>query len=89
MGRADHQMIRTILAAAAILTTVAAAPARQKDATAPLLTDVFVAGAGGYHTYRIPSAILTKKGTLLAFAEGRRGGAGDAGDIDLRAPAQP
>ena len=76
-------MIRTILAAAAILTTVAAAPEWQKDATAPLLTDVFVSGASGYHTYRIPSAIVAPKGTLLAFAEGRRGGAGDAGDIDL------
>jgi sialidase-1 len=76
-------VIRTILAAAAILTTVAAAPEWQKDATAPLLTDVFVSGASGYHTYRIPSAIVAPKGTLLAFAEGRRGGAGDAGDIDL------
>jgi sialidase-1 len=76
-------MIRTILAAAAILTTVAAAPEWQKDATAPLLTDVFVSGESGYHTYRIPSAIVAPKGTLLAFAEGRRGGAGDAGDIDL------
>ena len=76
-------MIRTILAAAAILTTVAAAAEWQKDATAPLLTDVFVSGESGYHTYRIPSAIVAPKGTLLAFAEGRRGGAGDAGDIDL------
>ena len=47
------------------------------------MTDVYVAGEGPYHTYRIPSAIVTKTGTLLAFAEGRRTGAGDAGDIDL------
>lgn len=57
-------------------------------ATAPRVepleqTDVFVAGEGGYHTYRIPSVIATRRGALLAFAEGRRGGAGDAGDIDL------
>jgi sialidase-1 len=45
--------------------------------------DVFTAGEGGYHTYRIPSVILTPRGSLIAFAEGRRGGAGDAGDIDL------
>src|SRR5262245_50642499 len=76
-------MIRPMLAAAAILTTGAAAPAWQKGAAPPLLTDVFVAGESGYHTYRIPSAIVAPKGTLLAFAEGRRGGAGDAGDIDL------
>lgn len=44
---------------------------------------VFTAGEGGYHTYRIPSLIVTKKGTLLAFCEGRKTGRGDAGDIDL------
>ncbi|MDB4884220.1 MAG: BNR/Asp-box repeat protein [Gemmatimonadetes bacterium] len=52
-------------------------------AAAPRFTDVYVAGEGAYHTYRIPSAIVTPKGTLLAFAEGRRTGGGDAGDIDL------
>lgn len=45
--------------------------------------DVFVSGEGGYHTYRIPSVIATPSGALLAFAEARKGGAGDAGDIDL------
>jgi sialidase-1 len=44
---------------------------------------VFVSGQGGYHTYRIPSLLVTARGTLLAFAEGRKGGSGDAGDIDL------
>jgi sialidase-1 len=44
---------------------------------------VFTAGEGGYHTYRIPSLIVTKEGTLLAFCEGRKSGRGDAGDIDL------
>lgn len=45
--------------------------------------EVFTAGDGGYHTYRIPSVILTPRGRLLAFAEGRRANASDAGDIDL------
>jgi sialidase-1 len=44
---------------------------------------VYIAGDGGYHTYRIPSAIATPRGTLLAFAEGRLAGSADAGDIDL------
>jgi sialidase-1 len=79
----DSAMTRTVAAAALILSVVVSIPARRKDTTVPELIDVFVAGDGGYHTYRIPSAILAPNGTLLAFAEGRRGGAGDAGDIDL------
>lgn len=44
---------------------------------------VFQSGTAGYHTFRIPAVVRTRGGALLAFAEGRRGGAGDAGDIDL------
>ncbi|CAN0456884.1 unnamed protein product, partial [Hapterophycus canaliculatus] len=44
---------------------------------------VFQSGQDGYKCYRIPSVIKTNKGTLLAFAEGRVNGPGDAGDIDL------
>lgn len=46
-------------------------------------TDVFVSGAEGYHTYRIPSLIVSTKGTLLAFCEGRKDSRADSGDIDL------
>jgi sialidase-1 len=46
-------------------------------------TDLFVAGTGGYHTYRIPSIIATPKGTVLAYCEGRKENAADSGDIDL------
>jgi sialidase-1 len=49
----------------------------------PEQTDVFVSGKDGYHTFRIPSAIVTPQGTVLAFCEGRKNGRGDAGDIDL------
>lgn len=45
--------------------------------------DVFRMGDEDYHTYRIPSLLFTKKGTLLAFCEGRRAGSSDAGNIDL------
>ncbi|MFN7142066.1 MAG: exo-alpha-sialidase, partial [Limisphaerales bacterium] len=52
-------------------------------AEALIQNDIFIAGTDGYHTYRIPSLIVTKKGTLLAFAEGRKNNRTDTGDIDI------
>lgn len=46
-------------------------------------TNLFVGGQEGYRSFRIPSAIVTAKGTVLAFCEGRKNGASDTGDIDL------
>ncbi|MFE7598520.1 exo-alpha-sialidase [Streptomyces sp. NPDC057494] len=43
----------------------------------------YAAGVGGYASYRIPAAVRTRAGTVLAFAEGRRSGAGDTGAIDI------
>ncbi len=53
--------------------------------TMPGLSQValFVSGQGGYHTYRIPSLLVTAKGTILAFCEGRRHSSSDSGDIDI------
>lgn len=45
--------------------------------------DLFVQDSDGYHSYRIPSLIVTQKGNLLAFAEGRKNGVGDTGNIDM------
>ena len=45
--------------------------------------DIFISGTEGYHTFRIPSLLTAADGTLLAFAEGRRNGRGDAGEINL------
>ncbi len=53
------------------------------SAAEPVRVPVFVAGQEGYHSYRIPSVIVTPKGAVLAFAEGRKAGLGDAGNIDL------
>ena len=64
-----------LLLAALLLPMLPAAPLTQ--------TDVYRAGEGGYHTYRIPALIVTHKGTLLAFCEGRRNSAADSGDIDV------
>ncbi|MBB4895370.1 sialidase-1 [Streptomyces olivoverticillatus] len=38
---------------------------------------------GGYACYRIPAVVTTNRGTLLAFAEGRKRNCGDATDIDV------
>ncbi len=40
---------------------------------------VFKSGDEGHHTYRIPSVIRAKDGTLIAFAEGRRDNKKDPG----------
>ena len=45
--------------------------------------DLWRSGEEGYDTYRIPSLIKTKHGTLLAFCEGRKAGRGDSGNIDM------
>lgn len=45
--------------------------------------DLFLAGEGGYALYRIPGLIVTSKGTLLAYAEARKGERGDWGTIDI------
>ena len=45
--------------------------------------EIFEAGKGGYHTYRIPALAVSCEGTLLAFCEGRKYGRGDAGKINL------
>jgi sialidase-1 len=43
--------------------------------------DLWQNGTGDYNNYRIPALIVTQKGTLLAFCEGREGG--DSGDINI------
>lgn len=49
-----------------------------------ILTQViFSKGECGYDTYRIPALVQASNGDLLAFAEARRDGAGDSGNIDL------
>ena len=49
-------------------------------------TTAWRSGEDGYLFYRIPSAVVTTKGTLLVFAEGRRtpwGQHADSGEINL------
>ncbi len=44
---------------------------------------VFKGGDDGNANYRIPAIIKLRSGKLLAFAEGRRKGSGDFGDINI------
>jgi len=44
---------------------------------------IFAKGDGGYDTFRIPAIVQAANGDLLAFAEARKNGPGDTGDIDL------
>ena len=75
-----------MLSAGLITAVLAVAP--MPDVPSPAApavrqTDLFVSGAGGYDTYRIPSITVTPGGSLLAFCEGRLDGSGDAGNIDI------
>src|SRR2546430_10259435 len=45
--------------------------------------DLFISRQGNYHPYRIPSLIVAKGGTLLAFCEARKNSASDTGKIDV------
>ncbi|MBC7272622.1 MAG: exo-alpha-sialidase [Streptomyces sp.] len=73
---------RTLLTTAVLLTPLTAhTPAVAAPGCASSVP--YTSGQGGYDTYRIPAAVTTRQGTVLAFAEGRRDGAGDTGDIDV------
>jgi len=54
-------------------------------AAGPLFEEaaVFVGGMDGINTYRIPSVVCTKKGTLLVFCEGRRDSESDGSPTHL------
>jgi sialidase-1 len=70
-------MIRLLLAASCGLLVDLAARAEIAETT------VYQSGQEGYHTFRIPAVVAAQNGELLAFAEGRKNGPADHGDIDI------
>src|SRR6516164_1030112 len=52
-------------------------------AAEPVRTTVFTAGDEGRKLYRIPGIVVTKRSTILAYAEGRRKTGGDWDTIDI------
>jgi hypothetical protein len=68
-------------AAAAIALLLVAAPVHGAAPATPAPVDVFVSGTEGYPCYRIPAVLRLPSGTILLFAEGRRGG--DTGPNDI------
>jgi sialidase-1 len=76
-------LLRRTLLVTAVLFTPLTATTHASASPGCTSSVPYVSGEGGYDTYRIPAAVSTGRGTVLAFAEGRRGGAGDTGDIDV------
>jgi sialidase-1 len=86
-GRKPMMHCRAPVASTLVILALLAMPAFGSDDSENALelkqSDVFVSGTEGYHTFRIPALVVSPKGTLLAFCEGRKTGRGDHGDIDL------
>lgn len=80
-ARSRSRVCGTLFAACVVIPVFACDAARGAEGITK--TDIFVSGTEGYHTYRIPSLIVTGKGTLMAIAEGRKVRDSDSGDIDL------
>jgi sialidase-1 len=84
-----HRSRKVTLAAAFMLFGGVANAESPQPAPVPAGVDqvtVFRAGEGPYNNYRIPAVIRTKRGTVLAFCEGRqtpRGPGNDTGEINL------
>jgi sialidase-1 len=76
MRRNHFVLLISLLIAVYIHTGMCAAPFLEK-------VDIFEGGTDGYKQYRIPGLIVTAKGTVLAYCEGRRTGKGDWDSIDL------
>jgi sialidase-1 len=76
-------MIKFTFALILAFTSLSSAESVSNISSTPKGTALFKSGDGRYHTYRIPALVTSKKGTLLAFAEGRVDSSSDHGNLDL------
>jgi sialidase-1 len=74
----DHSTMKRILFSLLL-------PALQLTAVEPLFekTDVFPPGLNGITRYRIPGIVVTRKGTVIAYAEARKNSSSDWGEIEI------
>lgn len=58
-------------------------PNSEKDEPTRVSSNPYVGGQEGYACYRAPAMVISRKGTVLAFCEGRVNDSNDEGDIDV------
>ncbi|MFL6118275.1 exo-alpha-sialidase [Actinophytocola sp.] len=73
----------SLVVAAGLAPSAAAEPPPAAQPTLDQQVLFKAANEQGYACFRIPAVVKSRKGTLLAFAEGRVHNCGDTGDIDL------
>ena len=79
-------ILLALLALGLLLSGCGAGPKVQQlkpEIPGPEQTDLFTGAQGGYHSYRIPALVTSKKGTVLAFVEGRKDSAADHGHNEI------
>ncbi|MCO6010376.1 glycoside hydrolase [Actinoallomurus purpureus] len=82
MPAADRGPLRAACVTTVLLAGLAAGITPSGAATGCETSVPYKAGTEGYSAFRIPAVVRTRSGDLLAFAEGRFSGLGDAGNID-------
>jgi sialidase-1 len=76
----DHYLLRNLVVLMFVIV-VSLVSAQEKGTC--MRQTVFDPENGDYYTYRIPSLVATKQGTLLAFSAARKGKGGDWDPIDV------